>query len=381
MTSTVNPEFLNDLKKFGNVHVEDCFNCGNCTAICPLSTGDDNFPRRMIRYAQLGLEDQLISSKELWLCYYCGECTETCPREADPGEFMATARRYAISKADRIGLAKLCYTTPIFNLFFLTILAVVFAFILLSQKGDIPPDILDLFAFIPSPFIHNTGIVAGVIVAILALSGIITMTVNVSKKLNFPKGTRLNWGQALWDTLWNEVLLQKSYVKESKAKKGPWYLQRWFLHGSVMWGFMGLFLVTAVNYLFELLHIKETGTFMPVWHPIRFSGIISGLLMVYGSTMFIVRRLQKHDATFEHSTRPDWFFLILMWLSGVTGFALDVAIYLPTAQNWGYWVLIAHLIVIGELLLLAPFSKFSHAVYRVVALYTHALKPLTQEKE
>jgi hypothetical protein len=31
-----------------------------------------------------------------------------------------------------------------------------------------------------------------------------------------------------------------------------------------------------------------------------------------------------------------------------------------------------------ELVLLAPFTKFAHAFYRTVALYTHALKPLPE---
>ena len=42
------------------------------------------FPRRIIRYAQLGMKDALLSSKELWSCYQCGECAETCPTQADP---------------------------------------------------------------------------------------------------------------------------------------------------------------------------------------------------------------------------------------------------------------------------------------------------------
>ena len=91
------PSFLLDLQKYGAANIDSCFNCGNCSAVCPLSTEEDNFPRRMIRYTQLGMRDELLSSKELWLCYYCGECTATCPREADPGELMAAARRSALA--------------------------------------------------------------------------------------------------------------------------------------------------------------------------------------------------------------------------------------------------------------------------------------------
>ena len=58
MTVRVDPQFLTEMKKYGAVNVEKCFNCGNCTAICPLSTSSETFPRRLIRYAQLGLKEQ-----------------------------------------------------------------------------------------------------------------------------------------------------------------------------------------------------------------------------------------------------------------------------------------------------------------------------------
>ncbi len=155
MSVRVDPQFLTELKKYGAVNVEKCFNCGNCTAICPLSTNSETFPRRLIRYAQLGLKEPLLSSKELWLCYYCGECTQTCPQQADPGEFMATARRYAIANYDPLGLAKLLYTSPILSSIFLVLLAVVIGFGVYSVHGPMPTDTLKFFEFIPSSVIHN----------------------------------------------------------------------------------------------------------------------------------------------------------------------------------------------------------------------------------
>ena len=65
MGARVDPQFFSELKKYGSVNVEKCFNCGNCTAICPLSSEDETFPRRLIRYAQLGLKESILSSKEL----------------------------------------------------------------------------------------------------------------------------------------------------------------------------------------------------------------------------------------------------------------------------------------------------------------------------
>ena len=112
-----------------------CFSCGNCTAICPLSSNDGTFPRRIIRYAQVGMKDALLSSKELWTCYHCGLCTETCPQQADPGEFMASARRYAIASYDRTRLARTLYTRSVLGIGILVLVAAFFAVVMYASLG------------------------------------------------------------------------------------------------------------------------------------------------------------------------------------------------------------------------------------------------------
>jgi ferredoxin len=382
MSQRIDPDFLLELKQFGDVNIASCFNCGNCSAVCPLSSEEESFPRRMIRYAQLGMRESLLGSKELWMCYYCGECTSTCPRQADPGEFMAAARRYAIARYDRLGLARLLYTSTAFNWIFLLVLAVVFSVFLFAFHGPMPVDSLRLFDFIPAQVIHNLGVIAGIIVILIGLSGMISMAIQVGKWTQILKGVRLNWLGALWEAVGIEALGQQRYRLEceSHAGKQPWYLQKWIIHASMLWGFLGLFLATALDYLLELLRVKPTGTWVPIWYPTRLLGTVAGALLIYGVTVAIIKRLRKGDEASAHSTPSDWSFLVLMWLAGMTGFALEVSIYLPHPQPWSYWMLIAHLVVVGELLILAPFTKFAHAVYRTLALYFHALKP-AQETE
>jgi len=55
-----------------------CYQCGTCTAICPL-----NVPvRSVIRGAQLGIRD-LAMSEALWMCATCKQCEVACPRGVD----------------------------------------------------------------------------------------------------------------------------------------------------------------------------------------------------------------------------------------------------------------------------------------------------------
>lgn len=383
MSYRADPTLLDELKKYGSVEIESCFNCGNCTAICPLSTETDNFPRRAIRFAQLGLRDRLLSSKELWLCYYCGECTETCPREADPGEFMATARRYAIAKYDSTGLAKLLYTAPGLSVILLVVLAVLIGAFFYILRGPINVTSLSLFEFIPSELIHKVGILSGIVILWAILFGMGKMFYRVQKSYDYPKGTRFNWWSALWKSMTTEILGQTRYRQDcdNDQPQKPWYAQKWFIHASSLWGFLGLLVATALNYLLELLSVKITGTWVPLWYPIRLLGTVSGIFLLYGTSYAMIKRIQKNDTAYLRSTLSDWVFLILMWLSGVTGFILEIAVYLPVVYTWTYWMLLAHLIVVGELLLLIPFTKFAHAMYRSLALYLQVLEPLPEKIE
>ncbi len=92
----VSPEFAEELKEYGDDTALQCFNCGTCVAICPLV--DDSFPRRLIRYVQIGARDRILASgRELWKCLHCGLCSRTCPRQADPGEIILSLKRFVLA--------------------------------------------------------------------------------------------------------------------------------------------------------------------------------------------------------------------------------------------------------------------------------------------
>ena len=70
--------------------------------------------------------------------------------------------------------------------------------------------------------------------------------------------------------------------------------------------------------------------------------------------MLIVRRFRAKSPRSAISTAADWILLALVWITGVTGFALELALYLPSAPAWGYWVFLFHVAVAMELVILAP---------------------------
>jgi nitrate reductase gamma subunit len=179
----------------------------------------------------------------------------------------------------------------------------------------------------------------------------------------------------LWSSIGRESLGQARYRAECETEKVTvaWYRRRWLVHAMVLWGFLGLLAATVLDYGLDILGVKATGTPVAIWYPVRLLGTVAGLMLVYGTSVMILDRLRAASASVARSATADWTLLALLWVTGVTGFGLELALYLPEPPAWGYWVFLFHVAVAMELVLLAPFMKLAHAVYRPVALFYMAL--------
>ena len=382
MSIRVDPTFLKEIKKYGAFDISACFNCGNCTAVCPLSEGRDNFPRKMIRYSQLGLRDRLIASKEFWLCYYCGECSDTCPRLAEPGEFMASARRYLISSFDLSGISRLLYTSKIFTAIFMIILSGLFSLVLLYDKGAMELATPAMFQFITFEIIHGLGLAVIVAAVIIALVGVLRMIKVMKGSLEYAQTEEKTDQKSsplisrLIPAVKNvaaELAVLKRYRDCEEEPKPPWYVSHWFIHWTIMWGFIGLLVATGLDYLLMMVADKIPAQPDPLWYPTRMLGNVAGLVLMYGTSLAIIYRFTKPDKYYSHSLLSDWLFLWLLFLEGLTGFIVELAIYLPTGTIWGYVIFFVHVVIGMEIVVLLPFTKFAHAVYRPLALLIYNL--------
>lgn len=380
----VNPELIKDIKKYGAFDVSACFNCGNCTAICPLSTEKYSFPRQMIRSASIGDEKTILSKKEMWLCYYCGECSKTCPREAKPAAFMAAARRYAIAKADLTGITGLLYKYPIFNFIFMSIMAIAFGLFMYANRVEArsTEKIIEIFN-IPYHLIHTIGLVVIVLATLTLLSGMFIIALREidvkyifeylkkNKKLLFDLKYIFKLVKNVISTVGQEMFAFKRFRECDEEKKEiPFMLKPWFLHATVAWGFMGLFLSTVIDFLFKDPAIK-----VALWYPPRFLGIVSGIVLLYGATVIIIKRLNVKEVNYANSTFSDWWFIGNLWFIGLTGFVLTVLVYLPSVnQKTADILFIFHVAPAMQIVVMAAFTKLAHVFYRTQALVVHNLK-------
>lgn len=80
------------------VEAAKCYQCGKCTAGCPAAEFMDIMPNQVLRLVQLGLVDEALQSKAIWICATCETCSCRCPRNVDITHVMETLRIYAKHK-------------------------------------------------------------------------------------------------------------------------------------------------------------------------------------------------------------------------------------------------------------------------------------------
>ena len=72
-----------------------CYQCGKCSAGCPIIQFMDLGPQRVLRGIQMGRKDLLLQSSTIWLCASCQTCNTRCPREIDIPRIMDALRALA----------------------------------------------------------------------------------------------------------------------------------------------------------------------------------------------------------------------------------------------------------------------------------------------
>ena len=81
------------------VALSHCYQCGKCTAGCPLNEEMDLMPNQLLRMLQLelpGYEEKILSSLSIWLCLACDTCYSRCPQEVKLSQVMDFLRQESL---------------------------------------------------------------------------------------------------------------------------------------------------------------------------------------------------------------------------------------------------------------------------------------------
>jgi heterodisulfide reductase subunit C len=80
----------------GGENILNCFQCGTCVSVCPVAAETPEYdPRKIIWMALVGLRDEVLSSKAIWLCSTCYSCYVRCPQNVKITSLIAAIQNIA----------------------------------------------------------------------------------------------------------------------------------------------------------------------------------------------------------------------------------------------------------------------------------------------
>jgi heterodisulfide reductase subunit C2 len=101
-------DFVKKIEEISGQKLLACYQCGKCSAGCPAVAEMDILPNQVIRYAQLGLKEELLEAKSVWVCASCYTCNVRCPKGIKIAEVMEAVRQVLLRKRkDHIDVPKL----------------------------------------------------------------------------------------------------------------------------------------------------------------------------------------------------------------------------------------------------------------------------------
>ena len=116
--SRIRDPFVAKVQELSGQNLLVCYQCGKCSAGCPAVHEMDILPNQIIRFAQLGLKEELLASRAIWVCASCMTCNVRCPKGINIAEVIEAIRQILLrQREDHVKVEKLSS----------------------SERGDVPP--------------------------------------------------------------------------------------------------------------------------------------------------------------------------------------------------------------------------------------------------
>lgn len=368
-------DFIREIRRSGGDSIKKCYQCGTCSVTCNLSPSDHPFPRKEMILAGWGQTTELIRDPDLWLCYQCNDCSKRCPREAKPGDVLAAIRSWVYSKysfpsfmgkalANKAALPLLLLVPAAF------LIACIYFFAPRTAEGGfvfMTSEVVDFNLFLPHSSVDALFVIGNILIFLFAAIGFTRFW----KALNSGKQNhKMSFVQGSIQTV--KEIISHARFRECEANK-----PRWVGHMLLLGGFVGAMITTGCVFVFVFIphYLDKWGLAsldsffaLPVElpHPVKILGALSGVALVIGGAILIMRRRTDPDGVGAHGY-SDNLFITIIFLVGLTGM-LSWLLRLTGSGAAAYPMYFIHLVCVWFLLWYMPYSKFAHMFYRTLAL-------------
>jgi len=361
------PTLLADIRRYGKFDPTGCYQCGSCTLSCDLVGDSVTFPRRSIRYALLGLRQPLVESLDPWVCHDCGDCSVACPRQSEPRISMQTLRRFLCVQYDWTGIASKLLQSKAWYLGSLFSVASMVLFLIVAYHlwyvgmvaKDFATTALGLEHMFPIITYYTlTVILVPLLLLFSRVFGIWRLTMGGERQARPPLSLYL---REAWVYVYQSV---SDPLMRKCPEKGRW-LGHWVLA-------LGVVMMLTVKVF--ALQWFQTDNLYRLYHPQRWLGYVATALILYGLANIFAGRLRAKKEIYKESSFQDLIFPILLVLTVLSGLAAHTFRHDGFALTC-HFLYALHIIIATPMLLVEmSFGKWSHMVYRPLALYFLAVR-------
>jgi len=351
-------EFISYLKKNGGDTLKKCYQCASCSVVCSLSPQHEAFPRKEMISASWGQKENLLSDPDVWLCHGCSDCSTHCPRGAKPGDVLGAVRSYIIDFFAFPKFMGSALKKPIFLIPLLLVPAIILFGLLYSNLDgnfdQLNEGVVKFARFLPHGVLEAFFVGGNILIFAFAAIGLSRFWKNLNS-ITLPEKKK-SFIIVLIETI-IEIVTHRNFNTCSSSSTRFWG------HFLIFYGFFGAMatagLAVGALVLFDLSPI-------PLFHPIKILGNLSGIALVVGCIVVTIKRLRtKSDK--GTSTYSDWLLIIFVFLVAFTGL-LTQTMRLLDVPFLAYNIYFVHMVFIFFLLWYAPYSKMAHMFYRTLAL-------------
>ena len=368
-------DFIRAVRQAGGDSVNKCYQCATCSTVCNLSSADRPFPRKEMLMAQWGRKSRLMEDPDLWLCYQCNDCTTHCPRNARPADVLESIRTtvyksFAFPAFMGKALASPKSLPLLLGIPALILLACVFMFAPTTPSGEfefLTAEVIDFDLFLPHSAVD----------AIFVLGNILIFTFAAVGFFRFWNQMRVPGAQKTMGFVPAAIKVAGEIISHDRFNECDQNKPRTVGHMLLMYGFVGAMITTGCIFVFvfiphylHMLGVENLNSWFTVPidipHPVKFLGAFSGIAIVIGGLLLILRRLNNRDDVGANGY-ADYLFLYVIFSVGLSGMLSWIA-RLTGPAMLAYVIYFVHLLAVWVLLWYMPYSKFAHMIYRTLGL-------------
>jgi heterodisulfide reductase subunit C len=94
-----NPRLRSQIESNSQAKTQMCWTCQSCATECPVNLAVNRLsPMKIVRMANFGLIDELLSEPSIWYCQFCNRCSHVCPTSVKPSAVIAYLRQEILAR-------------------------------------------------------------------------------------------------------------------------------------------------------------------------------------------------------------------------------------------------------------------------------------------